>query len=73
VFDSSLPMIAAAVAGRGVALAPAAMFAADLAAERLVRPFAADVDCGGYWLTRAQSRPETAAMRLFREWLVRSV
>jgi LysR family transcriptional regulator of beta-lactamase len=69
VFDSSVPMVASAVAGRGVALAPAAMFTADLASERLARPFAAEVDCGSYWLTRAMSRPETAAMRLFRTWL----
>lgn len=69
VFDSSLPMVAAAIMGHGVALAPAAMFAADLAAERLARPFTAEVDCGGYWLTRGMARPETAAMRLFHAWL----
>jgi LysR family transcriptional regulator of beta-lactamase len=73
VFDSSVPMVASAIAGRGVALAPAAMFAADLASERLARPFAVEIDCGGYWLTRAQSRPETAAMRLFRDWLAEAV
>jgi len=73
VFDSSVPMVASAIAGRGVALAPAAMFAADLASERLARPFAVEIDCGGYWLTRGQSRPETAAMRLFRDWLAEAV
>lgn len=69
VFDSSALMIAAAVAGHGVALAPAAMFANELANEQLVRPFALEVNCGGYWLTRLMSREDTPAMRAFREWL----
>ena len=69
VFDSSVPMVAAAIAGLGVALAPAAMFAHDLATERLVRPFATEVETGRYWLTRLHSRAESAAMTAFREWL----
>jgi len=69
VFDSSTLMVAAAEAGLGVALAPAAMFADSLAAERLVQPFAIAIDTGSYWLTRLMSRPETAAMRAFAEWL----
>ena len=71
VFDSSLPMVAAAEAGLGVALAPPAMFADALIAERLVQPFAIDIDTGGYWLTRLMSRPETPAMRAFKAWLAR--
>ncbi|RXZ65855.1 LysR family transcriptional regulator [Pelagerythrobacter rhizovicinus] len=70
VFDSSALMIASALAGRGVALAPAEMFENDLAAERLVSPFSAEVDCGGYWLTRMMSRDDTPAMRTFRDWLM---
>lgn len=69
VFDSSALMIAAALAGHGVALAPPAMFTADLAAERLVQPFAAELDLGRYWLTRLQSRREGEAMRAFAQWL----
>jgi LysR family transcriptional regulator of beta-lactamase len=69
VFDSSVPMVAAAAAGLGVALAPALMFARDLAAERLVRPFAVEVEIGRYWLTRLHSRAESAAMAAFRGWL----
>lgn len=72
VFDSSALMVAAAMAGHGVALAPAAMFARDLATERLARPFAVELDAGRYWLTRLISRRETAAMRMFREWLLRA-
>jgi LysR family transcriptional regulator of beta-lactamase len=69
VFDSSTSMVAAAIAGRGVALAPVAMFETELLAERLVRPFDIEVDCGAYWLTRMMSRQDTPAMRTFRDWM----
>ena len=48
---------------------PAAMFVSELAAERLVRPFAVEIESGRYWLTRLHSRHESAAMTAFREWL----
>lgn len=70
VFDSSVLMISAATAGAGIALAPPSMFSADLAAGRLVQPFAAEVSLGAYWLTRLNSRRETAAMTAFRDWLL---
>ena len=73
VFDSSALMAAAAASGQGVALAPPSMFAHDLAAERLVQPFAVEIDAGRYWLTRLMSRPESDAMRQFREWLLEEV
>jgi LysR family transcriptional regulator of beta-lactamase len=69
VFDSSVLMAAAAAQGIGVALAPAAMFARELAAERLVRPFDIEVSLGGYWLTRLNSRQDSPAMTAFRTWL----
>ena len=69
VFDSSALMAASAILGRGVALVPAAMFAQDLQAERLVRPFPVEVHCGSYWLTRLMSRTDTPAMAAFRLWL----
>ena len=69
VFDSSVLMAAAAAQGLGVALAPAVMFARELAAERLVRPFDIEVVLGGYWLTRLNSRPDSPAMAAFRDWL----
>jgi LysR family transcriptional regulator of beta-lactamase len=69
VFDSSVPMVAAAAAGLGVALAPATMFARELTAERLVRPFEVEIETGRYWLTRLHSRSDSAAMAAFREWL----
>jgi LysR family transcriptional regulator of beta-lactamase len=69
VFDSSPTMAAAAAAGAGVGLLPAAMFTRELAAETLVRPFETVLHAGSYWLTRLHSRPETPAMRVFRAWL----
>ncbi|MBN8818324.1 MAG: LysR family transcriptional regulator [Sphingomonas sp.] len=69
-FDSSILMVAAAMAGHGVALAPALMFERELRSERLVRPFAQDIPAGSYWLTRLMSRQETLAMRQFRAWLM---
>jgi LysR family transcriptional regulator of beta-lactamase len=64
VFDSAALMVEAALAGRGVALAPARMFEG-----RAVRPFEIEVDLGGYWLTRLKSKRPTAAMAAFESWL----
>lgn len=73
VFDSSALMVAAAVNGLGVALAPAEMFVRELTAERLIQPFDIVIDAGRYWLTRLFSRKETDAMRAFRHWLMTEV
>lgn len=70
VFDSSALMVVAAANGLGVALAPAAMFTRELAAERLVQPFDVAIDAGRYWLTRLFSRKESDAMQAFRHWLL---
>ena len=72
-FDSSVNMLEAAQAGLGIALAPPSMFEHLLRSERIVQPFAATISLGGYWLTRLQSRVETAAMRDFAGWLAESV
>ena len=69
-FDSSAIMASVAAAGMGVALLPPAMFGQELAAERLVRPFAQEIDAGRYWLTRLHSRTDSGAMAAFRAWLV---
>lgn len=68
-FDSSITTAAAAIAGHGVALLPLPMFAAQLAEERLLRPFPIAIEAGRYWLTRLQSRPDSPAMARFRTWL----
>jgi LysR family transcriptional regulator of beta-lactamase len=69
IFDSSLTMAEAAVQGAGIALLPACMFGRHLREGSLVQPFALEVSLGAYWLTRLKSRPETGAMRAFRDWL----
>lgn len=66
-FDSSVLMVQAAMAGAGVALAPAAMFQRELASGRLVRPFATEVDQGRYWLTRSLAREPSPAWPLVRD------
>lgn len=73
VFDSSVTMAAVAERGGGVALLPVAMFERELGGGGLVRPFAAEIDTGGYWLTRLKTKRETGAMTAFREWLVEAV
>lgn len=70
VFDSSLGMMEAALQGVGVALAPPMMFARQLQAGAIVQPFAVSISTGSYWLTRLQSRAQSAAMLVFREWLL---
>ncbi|MCT2385992.1 LysR family transcriptional regulator AmpR [Erwinia pyrifoliae] len=72
-FDSSLTMLEAAQAGAGIALAPPTMFSHLLNSGRIVQPFSQSVSLGGYWLTRLQSRTETAAMRDFRAWLLATI
>jgi len=69
VFDSSTLMVAMAETGLGVALAPPAMFLDQLVTERLVQPFAIEIDTGSYWLTWLKSRQQTPAMRAFAGWI----
>lgn len=68
-FDSSLTLAEAAAQGAGVALLPTRMFEHMLLQGRLVRPFSHEVDTGAYWLTRLKSRPASAALQTFRQWL----
>ncbi|HEY5721241.1 MAG TPA: LysR family transcriptional regulator [Allosphingosinicella sp.] len=70
VFDSSWVMIEAAMQGAGVALAPSSMFERELTEGVLVRPFAAEIDTGAYWLTRLKSKAPTGAMSAFRDWIL---
>jgi LysR family transcriptional regulator of beta-lactamase len=69
-FDSSLVMVQAALRGEGVALAPATLFRRELENGQLVRPFAAEADVGGYFLTRLKSRQPTPGMAAFAAWLM---
>jgi LysR family transcriptional regulator of beta-lactamase len=70
VFDSAAAMVEAALAGHGVALAPARMFECELAEGRAARPFRLEVAMGGYWLTSLKSRKPTPAMAAFQTWIL---
>jgi LysR family transcriptional regulator of beta-lactamase len=70
VFDSAALMVEAALAGHGVALAPAILFGRALADGKAVRPFAAEIDRGDYWLTRLKSRKPGPAMAAFETWML---
>jgi LysR family transcriptional regulator of beta-lactamase len=72
-FDSSRLMADAAIEGVGVALVPHGLFAAELAAGRLMRPFDVEADIGSYWLTRLKSKPLSPEMDAFRAWLLADV
>ena len=70
IFDSSRLMVEAAMQGAGVALAPARMFARELQAGMLARPFDTEVPTGSYWLTWLRSRNMSPAMHLFHDWII---
>jgi LysR family transcriptional regulator, regulator of gene expression of beta-lactamase len=70
VFDSAAVMVEAALAGHGVALAPACMFERELAQGKAARPFRLEIRMGGYWLTSLKSRKPTPAMAAFQSWLL---
>ncbi|MGO4259365.1 LysR family transcriptional regulator [Lysobacter sp. TAB13] len=69
IFDSSLTMVQCALQGLGVALAPASMFARELAEGRLVQPFETMLDAGGYWLTRLALKPAGDGATAFSQWI----
>lgn len=69
IFDSSVAIAQATIAGAGIGLLPPAMFETELASGRLNIPFGTSISAGRYWLTRLHTRPETAGMAAFRNWL----
>jgi DNA-binding transcriptional LysR family regulator len=69
-FGNSQPALEAAAAGRGIALSPAILVADDLAAGRLVRPFALSVpDPYAFWLAYAVKRADESRIRAFARWV----
>lgn len=70
VFDSAIAMAIAAAAGAGVALLPSPIFGAGRTVPGLLPLSSVAIDVGSYWLTRARTRPETAATTAFERWLV---
>ncbi|MCO4182927.1 hypothetical protein LN615_19760, partial [Proteus terrae] len=70
IFDSSRLMIESAIYEGGVALAPAKMFSREIENGQLVQPFKIEVEMGKYWLTYLKSKPLTASMEIFQQWLM---
>ena len=72
--DSQQMLGSAAIAGQGVTLLDPALFAADLAAGRLVRLFDLVAEDGyDYWLVYPSSRRNAPKIRAFRAWLLGEV
>ncbi|MGF1544497.1 MAG: transcriptional regulator GcvA [Parvularculaceae bacterium] len=71
-FNQSSLVIEAAIAGKGVALAKAALALADLEAGRLVAPFAdmTTPSSFAYYMAHPASKGRVAAVSAFKEWLV---
>ena len=70
-FNQAVLVIEAAISGQGVALAKRAVAAADLAAGRLVAPFAdgsTAIDFG-YWIVYPKGRHLTPDVRAFIKWV----
>jgi len=69
-FNQSSLVIEAAVAGKGVALAKAALALADLEAARLVVPFdVATPSSFAYYVVHPASKDRVKAVRAFKDWL----
>lgn len=72
--DSQTLEVASALGEQGVALASPILFAADIAAGRLVAPFSAYAHYGaGYWLVYPADRRRAPKIRAFRDWLLEAV
>jgi len=69
--DTQVLEVAAAMANGTVAIGSPVMFAADIAAGRLVQPFEIYIgDEGGYWLAYPADRRRTRKIAAFRAWLL---
>lgn len=69
-FNQSSLVIEAAVAGKGVALAKAALALADLEAARLVIPFDLTTPTDfAYYIVNPPSKSSSAAVGAFKQWL----
>jgi len=71
VFNQASMAIDAAIDGHGVALARSALAAWDLAAGRLVRPFAAALAVPyAYWIVCPRATAKLPKIAAFRDWLL---
>ena len=70
VYDSSHMALEAALSGHGIALALSPLVAGDLAAGRLIRPFAqAILSPFSFWIVCRREHANSAKVRSFRTWL----
>ena len=70
-FTQSSLVLQAAVEGQGVAIVGATLAADDLAAGRLVQPFADTVPTDySYWLVAPEAAAERPKIKAFRDWLL---
>jgi DNA-binding transcriptional LysR family regulator len=71
VFDTAILAAQYALGGQGIALVDTHLFAEEISAGRLVKPFAATLDDGyGYYLTTHPEGLSDTAISLFRSWLI---
>src|SRR5882757_2832088 len=70
VFDTSSALAKVAIQGQCVALLPIRMFARELRDGSFVQPFKNEIPLGRYWLTCLKSKPPTAGMKAFQQWLL---
>ncbi|ATQ42121.1 LysR substrate-binding domain-containing protein [Caulobacter mirabilis] len=69
--DAQMIEVASALAGQGVALGSPILFAAEIAAGRLARPFEATFALnGGHWLAYPRDRRRSPKIAAFRDWLL---
>jgi DNA-binding transcriptional LysR family regulator len=70
VFDASNEVLAAAANGMGVALGRTPLVESDLAAGRLVEPFAQRIrSAGRYWLVAPTATADRPPLQALRTWL----
>ncbi len=70
-FSSSDHAIDAAIAGTGIALSRVALVADDVAAGRLILPFALDIPLvPAYYMVTADDHAASPRVNAFREWLI---
>jgi DNA-binding transcriptional LysR family regulator len=71
VFDTAVLAAQYALGGQGIAVLDTNLFAAEIRAGRLVKPFEATLDDGyGYYLTTQPEGLADTAIALFRSWLI---
>ena len=71
VFDTAVLAAQYALAGQGIAVLDTNLFAEEISAGRLVKPFEATLDDGyGYYLTTHPEGLGDTAIALFRSWLI---